>query len=151
MTVKSELLRVQASNPNKMLVPEEAYTYAKNHRNGDIAKRLNWDDKECGDLYRIDQIRKMIHIYIVDEEGEPEFVSLSIDRVDGKGYRPIKDVVSNKMLSSIMLQDAFNDLERMQVKYARVKELTSVWNALGKVKAKSIAPKKGSRGVQPRP
>jgi hypothetical protein len=54
-------------------------------------------------------------------------VSLSIDRVQGGGYRSLDDVVAIPDLRQVLLEDAFRELGRIQAKYQRVQELASVW------------------------
>ena len=52
---------------------------------------------------------------------------LSIDRKAGGGYRKMSDVLKAPDLREIMLADALAELERVQLKYARVEELARVW------------------------
>jgi hypothetical protein len=67
--VQNELLYIMKSNKNH-LQTEKVYEFVKN--NGDskfgqsfIRDKLLWDDKKCGDLYRIDQIRTIIEQYVI--------------------------------------------------------------------------------------
>lgn len=138
MSVKSELLDIQARNRRGILYVEEVYKWAKDHRKSAIAKLVEWDARKAALQYQLWQIRKLITLHIVSEDGTPEMVSLTIDRAKpGGGYRSISDVLDNKALSAIMLQDAFNDLERIRERYKLVKALTSVWVALDQVKLKA--------------
>jgi hypothetical protein len=60
-----------------------------------------------------------------------------MDRKKGGGYRDLNDVLSSKALSMAMLNDALQELERVQIRYQRVKELTAVWEAVGRVRKRS--------------
>jgi hypothetical protein len=85
------------------------------------------------------QIRRLIAIHITVPDGTPQIVSLSIDRYDGGGYRRVSDVLRDQALSEIMLRDALADLERVRLRYARVKELAAVWVAVDKVRTRTTA------------
>lgn len=146
MTIKSELLALQ--DEEGILDPKGVVDWARKHKKSALHGAFTWDDAKAADEYRIWEARRLIRIHIVTDDGEPEFVSLSIDRPGGGGYRSVSDVLSNRNLSDVMLRDALSDLERVRARYARVKELTSVWNEVDK--AKRVAKEKqAARSVAP--
>lgn len=135
MSVKEELLAIQAKSRDGVLHVMNVYRWAKSHPQSAIAKQVEWDRNKAAFQYQLWQIRKLITLHIVSEDGTPQMVSLTIDRTQpGGGYRSISDVLENKELSAIMLQDALNDLERIRERYKLVKALTSVWAELDKVR-----------------
>ena len=66
-------------------------------------------------------------------------MSLSYDRPRGGGYRNVSDVVSNRKLSAIMLDDALAELRRVQARFRHVQELTRVWVEIDKAATKRPA------------
>lgn len=140
MTIKTELLKLQKSAKGGLLHADAVVNWAASHPKSAIHKSLTWDDATAAHAYRIWQVRELIHMHIVSDIGAPMMVSLSYDRAQGGGYRAIDDVLQSRDLSEIMLNDALAELKRVQTRYARVKELTSVWTAVAKV-----AKKKGKK------
>jgi hypothetical protein len=145
VSVKSELLALQRADKEKILRPQVALAWARRHRTSELFARLEWDDDKAADEFRLSQIRSLIQIHVVYDNRAPMMVSLTIDRhVPGGGYRSIEDVAKMPDLRELMLRDALNDLERAQVKYARVLELADVWSAVAKAKARADKRKAGS-------
>lgn len=135
MTIKDELLAIQAKSSDGMLRVEDVHKWAKAHPKSELYSSIEWDKDKAALEHQYYQIRKLIVLHITTEDGEPQIVSLTIDRSKpGGGYRRVADVVANRNLSKIMLQDALNELERIQTKYARITELTSVWAAADKIR-----------------
>lgn len=137
MTIKDELETIRKRDRDGVLRVEAVHDWAKAHPRSDLHKAIEWDVDAAALQWQFQQIRQLIKLHIVTEDGEPEIVSLSIDRVrPGGGYRNIDDVVADKDLSEVMLDDALAELERMRVKYRFVKELTAVWDATDKVRSR---------------
>jgi len=142
--IKAELLAIQNANKNKMLFPLSVVNWAKTHPKSALHSRFEWNDEKAGHEYRIWQARQLITIHIVLEDGNPQVVSLSFDRKGDGGYRSISDVLTNRQLSEIMLQDALAELQRVEARYQHVRELTSVWTEVKRVRAKKTAAKQPS-------
>jgi len=141
-------LAIQATDADNILRPEAVHKWAKNHPRSALYKAITWDVDKAAFEYQLSQIRRLIVLNITSENGEPQIVSLPIDRVKpGGGYRSINDVIADKKLSASLLQDALNELARVQVKYARIQELTSVWNAVAKVRSKFASKGKEKRAA----
>lgn len=137
-SVRDELLSIQAKDPEGILRVEAVHAWAKAHPRSSLYKEIEWDTVKAAQEYQFWQIRRIIQLNIVSEDGEPQIVSLVIDRgKKGGGYRSIADVLSSRELSAMMLNDALQELERVQLKYQRVKELTDVWEAVGRVRKRS--------------
>lgn len=141
MTIKDELENIQRRDRQGILRVDAVHDWAKAHPNSELHKAIEWNVNAAALKWQLQQIRQLIKLHIVTDDGEPEVVSLSIDRVKpGGGYRKIEDVVADKELSEIMLDDALAELDRMRVKYRFVKELTDVWAATDKVRSR-VKPK----------
>lgn len=139
-------MAIQATAKGGILHVEAIHKWAKAHPRSALFKAIEWDVHKAATEYQFWQIRRLVQIYIVSEDGAPQIVNLMVDRYRGGGYRLVDDVLSSKALSAAMLGDALQELERVEVKYQRVKELTSVWKAVGRVRKRSRPrDSKGSR------
>lgn len=112
-----------------LVYPREAVEWARRHKKSALHAQLLWDDTQAAEEYRVWQVRSLIAIHIVDAEGDRRLVSLSIDRVKDGGYRAIEDLAENVDFRQVMLNDALEELDRLQRKYSRLKELDRVWEA----------------------
>jgi hypothetical protein len=135
MSIQSELLAIKGKH--ELLTAEEVVEWAKNHQTSALHATFEWDNRKAAEEYRIWQARRLIAIHITVEEGARRFVSLSIDRSrDGGGYRDINDVLANKSLHEVLLEDALKELDRMQLKFDRLKELKPIWRERDKIRTK---------------
>lgn len=134
MTIKVELLAIQSASADGLLHAEAAVEWAAKHPESELHGSIEWDDTKAALEHRLWQVRRLIQIYIVTDDGAAQMVSLSIDRTNGGGYRSVSDVVAAPDLRAIMLADALAELQRVQVKYARVQELAAVWDEAERVR-----------------
>lgn len=139
--VRDELLAIQKASKGGVLHAASVVVWARKHKGSALHRQFEWNNSKAANEYRLWQARRLIAINIVTAEGGPQVVSLSIDRTKGGGYRAIDDVLSSRDLSEIMLRDALAELQRVQERFQRVKELTSVWTAVGRVRAKHAGKK----------
>lgn len=132
MTIRDELLALKRDDG--LILAVDAEEWARTHPESALHKSLQWDDATAGHEYRLIQVRRLIAIHIVTEEGARQVVSLSIDRQrPAGGYRTISDVLSAKELRDVLLDDALKELDRIQAKYAQLQELSRVWAEKDKV------------------
>lgn len=127
MSIKSELMRIQQANPDNILFPADVVEWAKDNPDSALFSAIEWNDQQAADAHRLWQVRQLIQLHVVEGDKTPMLVSLSIDRKGDGGYRSISDVGERPDLREVMLADAFAELERVQLKYARVTELAKVW------------------------
>ena len=130
MTIETELKAIAADVD--ILKSIDVVTWANANRESDLGNYFVWDNEKAGHEYRLYQARKVIRIYLEKyDDGEPEFVSLSIDRHEpGGGYRRVEDVIKVPSLMEVMLADALKELERVRLRYNKVEALSSVWKAI---------------------
>lgn len=134
-TVKEELLAIAAASADGLLHAREVVAWAKDHEESALHAAMEWDDEVAAHQHRLAQARRLIEIHVCKAGPTSElFVSLSIDRIAGGGYRPVSEVVQMPNLREVMLRDALADLGRMQTRYQQVQELSAVWTALGEVR-----------------
>lgn len=129
MSIESELLALK--DKNGLIQPERVVAWALKHRDSAIYNApefLGWKEDKQAEAYRLWVARKLIAIHVVYETGQRRLVSLSLDRTrPGGGYRDVDDVLRDRSLYDIMLNDALTELDRMQAKYDRLLELKPIW------------------------
>lgn len=135
--IKAELLAIQNASRDGMLHAERVVSWARSHRRSALHGQFEWSNAKAAAEYRLWQARRLIQINVTMADGAPQLVSLSFDRNNGGGYRDVQDVISNRKLSEIMLNDALAELQRVQIRYQRVRELTSVWSAVKRIRNRS--------------
>ena len=133
-TIGAELLALRTEQG--VINPSEAVQWARVNPESRLHGALTWDDEAAAERFRIWQVRSLISLHIVDADGGRKFVSLSIDRSGGHsgGYRPISEVMGDEALRDVMLKDAMAELERVQKRFEKLKELAGVWDEIHKVK-----------------
>lgn len=134
--IRAELEEIRQASRDRMLHAEKIVAWAKAHRSSALFTQFEWDNSKAAREYRIWQARRLLQIFIVTESGGPQLVSLSFDRSKGGGYRDINDVIKDRSLSEIMLNDAIAELNRAQARFGRVRELVSVWKAFDRIKGR---------------
>lgn len=135
--IRNELMAIQQASKDKMLHAANVVAWAKRNRKSALHRQFEWNNSKAANEFRIWQARRLIQINVITEDGGPQLVSLSYDRPRGGGYRSVDDVISNRKMSEIMLQDALTELQRVQDKYQHVRELTSVWEEVKRVRSRT--------------
>jgi hypothetical protein len=137
--VISELNRLAEEN-NGVLEPERVVV-AASAADSPLHSFFEWNDGEAAAQFRITQARKLIRVcvsYIGPKEApvlSRVFVSLSSDRRDGGGYRPMVEVLSDDAMRSRMLRDAMEEMARFKRKYQHLQELVNVIEAMDLIAA----------------
>lgn len=135
--VNAELLGVARRNGG--LIPAPAVVEMAEDVRSALHQEFIWDDRKAAYEYRLETARKLIRTYFVvtEENGDRHrvrgYVSLTTDR-GTNGYRSIESVMSDREMRAQLLADALADLERFQIKYQALKELSVVFEAMAKVK-----------------
>ena len=137
-----ELEQVRARAEDGLLHPENVVAFARNPGTA-LHNRFTWDNSEAAEKYRVWEARQLIAATVTviaeDRPAYRAYVSLSSDRANDGGYRPISVIVRNKRMYEEMLSDALKDLERLQEKYEHLKELRQVWRAAQQVRTQRRA------------
>ena len=151
MSIASELLALKGKDG--MVHAPAAVDWAKEHPESSLYAALEWDDPTAAKAYRIEQVRQLIRIFVVDVKGDRQLISLSVDRAVG-GYRSLDDVLARPDLREVMLNDALAELERLEIKYEHLKELAEVWAAKSRVASRTrkrgSPPRRPPEGPRPR-
>lgn len=134
--LRDELQAIQAASRDGILHPAKVVSWARTHKSSALHRQFEWNNTKAANAFRLWQARRLIQLNVVTEDGAPQVVSLSYDRIRGGGYRSLNDVLSDRDLSQMMLNDALGELQRVEMKYQRVKELTAVWSEISRVRNK---------------
>lgn len=125
--VQKELEALRRLDPDGNLYVKVVHDWAASHPESALHEELEWDDKKAGYRYRLDQIRRLIAIHVVDDTGQRTMISLSIDRHSGGGYRPLDRILPDRDLRRVMLKDALDDFNRFHIKYQRLSEMNRLF------------------------
>jgi hypothetical protein len=134
--VKNELianeLRRIADEHDGIVKPEIVVEEARSE-DSPMHSHFEWDDSEAAHRYRIWQARVLIssvEVITPQREREPVFVSVTIDRAAGGGYRLLRDVMSSEDLRTQLLIDAKKEMIHFKLKYQQIHELSKVFAAM---------------------
>lgn len=126
-----------AAKSHGVLQPLAVIKYARNE-NTALHKHFDWDDSIAGAKWRLEQARHLIRVTVMmiqpsggQEQSIRAYVSLTSDRYkDGGGYRATTTVLSDKDMRAQLLADALSELIAFKTKYAMLKELAGVFDAI---------------------
>lgn len=93
---------------------------------------FEWDDTKAAELYRCTQAGKLIRCIVEvpdDKEDEPIRAFVNVQ----SSYQPISVVVKDSEKMDALLDCALKDLESFRRKYARLKELQPVFDAIEEI------------------
>jgi predicted MarR family transcription regulator len=133
--ITRELAEIAKINGN-LLKPADVVEFARSPKTA-LHSQFEWDDELAGHAYRLWQARQLISIQYksVKDINTRVYVSLSTDRGES-GYRPIEAVVRHAPWREQMLADALAELSVFRRKYALLKELAELFDAMDKLKGK---------------
>ena len=138
--IAAELERLRKLHAGKL--KPQVVVQAAQPKSSPLHSCFDWRDTEAAYKWRLHQARQLILRVTVVYEGQSgntirmrPLVSLMVDR--SSGYRALVDVLSNPELRAQLLQEALAELERIRQKYADLRELSSVFAEVRKVRAKT--------------
>lgn len=97
---------------------------------------FNWNDAECGELWRTHQARQIIlSVLIVEEGGDGEILAPAFPNIAGtenrdRSYEPMEVAMASEEMRDALLADAKQRLKNIRNKYRNLTELASVWSAI---------------------
>ena len=128
--IRKELEQIKGRR--ELLMPEEVVQWAHDHPDSALHGSFDWDDTEAARKYRIWQARQIISFNVIKEHGVRQFISLTVDRVRGGGYRNTQSVARHKEMREVMLADALGELKRIKEKYRHLVEFAAVFAEIDK-------------------
>lgn len=147
--IKAELKKLQKRSGK--LKPEDVVD-AASYEDHPLHEYFEWDDTEAAEQYRLEQARHLIRTVKVkftdSKGGTQEIRTYTSTRPIGYGegdYFTTEKVMATEALREVALNNAFRELEICQDKYEQLVELTPVFQALDKVKAKHKGKQKAKK------
>ena len=133
--IRHELLAIHDANPDELLIVDEVVAYARDNTDSTLHGEFEWDTDKAAIEHWRSQARGLIrvHVVVLKPETEPVrcWVSLENDRLRrGGGYRTTVKVMSEAEHRLQLLAQAICDANRWRRKYAVLKELSTVFNAI---------------------
>lgn len=136
--VAHELEQIRLANPDGLLVPEEALSWAERNPDSELHQQIEWDRDKAARLYQIEQVRHVIRVMVttVSEDRVPQrfYVSLPSDREEGGGYRTLSSVMSDAQKRAELLASARQQMEFFTRRYRELDELAPVIEAMESVR-----------------
>ena len=136
LTRLAELKRIQSAH-NGMLHPSDVVEYASNPKTA-LYSAFEWSDTVAARKYRLEQARNLIRVTVeivsrkTGDISVSAFVALREDRKGDGGYRYAPALIKSKSGRAAMLDTALWELRMFQQKYAELKELCGVFEAIRK-------------------
>jgi hypothetical protein len=131
MTVAAELRALRSADG--MIHVSTAVDWAATHPGSALHRSLEWNDAVAGTKYREWQVRQLIAVYVRDDDGNRQMISLKLDRVADGGYRDIADVMEAPDMRAAALRDALDEYNRIKDKYDWLVELAEIHAAIERV------------------
>jgi hypothetical protein len=130
LKIKDELLQLREKDG--LIRPSKAVSWARNHPESELHKRIEWDDRKAAHEHRLEQVRKLIRVFVIyDDKPERATISLSSDRSskDG-GYRDADVVLNTRQFRDIAIRDALTDVKRWRERHRALTELSPIFRAV---------------------
>jgi hypothetical protein len=133
--IERELLKIAKGNGGRLRAidvvnaarPKKSPLHVYIWRDGETEAASKWRLHLASRLIRVT-------VEIIGYEGDSykvrAFCSLSSDRLSGDGYRIMVDVLSDDQHRDQLLNDALNELACFKKKYAHLRELVQVFQAI---------------------
>jgi len=147
MTIASELLDLE--DEDGLIDPTTVVDWARDNPASALHGAIEWDDAIAAHAHRLWQVRRLVAIHIVTDDGQRQRISLLRDRKSGGGYRDVSSVMRNDELRAEALAEALAELERWQARYQHLRELADVFESTARVRAHVPRRARARESVQP--
>lgn len=91
-----------------------------------LHKRFEWSDEKAARLYRLDQARNVIQVYVEHAPGNGDvrgYISLAPDRVSGGGYTKLGDAMSDNVTRNMLIEQLRDDLRAVLKRHAHLRPI----------------------------
>lgn len=127
-----EFEAIRSLDKDGLLRPEVAVLWARQNPDSELHRKLEWDDSEAAEQWRVDQVRQLIRVIVVpsSETGQHvrAYVSQPSDRVHGGGYRPISESLAKARQE--LVNEALATVKRLRNQFAHLPELDPLFTAI---------------------
>lgn len=118
--------------------PQQMVDYAEGHPDSELHKCFTWDNDIAADKWRLEEARlihrNLVIKYIKEENPDAEPIQIRAtyrtSTSPDAGYKPIIEIMKNNDEYDGLLLVAKNELQSFKRKYAILKELKSVFDAI---------------------
>lgn len=94
-----------------------------------LHKEFEWNDGVAAENWREHQARHIIgSILVIPEKSEPVRGFFKIERSDNR-YESIQTILESSDKTNLLLEEAFKEFARMEMKYKTLDRLQRVWDA----------------------
>ena len=94
-----------------------------------LHKEFEWNDGVAAENWREHQARHIIgSILVIPEKSEPVRGFFKIERSDNR-YESIQTIMESRDKTNLLLEEAFKEFSRMEMKYKTLNLLQRVWDA----------------------
>lgn len=134
VAITKELRRIARRNGGR-LVPQAVVDESR-PKTAPLHSQFEWDDSKAAEQHRLWQARQLIRVSVElignEQDGRMSrvFVSLTTDRGSKQGYRTMVSVLGDRELRDQLLQDSLEDMKRFRERYASLRELAKVFDAM---------------------
>lgn len=107
---------------NGELTKENLLDYAERHKDSELYKCFEWDDKEAGRKYRLTQANQVLCSITLEISEEPKvqqrvYVNIKSSNTEEKVFKNIKDVLENDEEYQQLVDKAKKDFDNCKEKY----------------------------------
>lgn len=117
---------------------EDVLEFAKDETTA-CHSEFKWDNEEAGHMFRLQQARGLIRVWIVYEKRVDRpvraLISVPSDRVNGKGYRSTADVLDNAFYLSQVIEEALVKIEKQREQFVHLRALDPLFARINVVVA----------------
>jgi hypothetical protein len=132
-----EIEKIRAASKDGKLHLADIVEFARTHPQSECHRHFTWDVQEAAQKYWIVEARDLvgkIEITLSNGSPAPAWISLTTDREQGGGYRPVGEVMSSAQHSTVLLEQLYRELDRLKAKYAFFTHLHEIWDTVDRVR-----------------
>lgn len=130
--LQEEFEVIRSLDEHRRLIPERAVEWAEANPESVLHAQLEWDDDEAAKQYRIQQVRQLIQVVVVQSEERDRvvraYLSVPSDRVHGGGYRTVNAALAGYRQE--LINEALNDINRLRGRYLHLPELDGLFTEI---------------------
>ena len=107
---------------DRTITPEHIVEYAERHKDSELYKCFEWDDKEASKKWRLQQARWILCSISVEIKEEPKkvqrvYVSIKDKDTEERTFKSINEVLKNDEEYQQLIDKAKRDIESCKEKY----------------------------------
>lgn len=107
---------------NDTITPENVLEYAEKHKDSELYKIFEWDDKEASKKWRLQQARTIIcsiHLEIIEEPKKVQrvYVNVKDKETEERTFKNIKEVLKNNEEYQQLIDKAKREIKNCKDRY----------------------------------